>query len=1114
MADSQQERYVLQTQLGAGAMGEVWLATDTLLNRPVAIKYLKSTQESVPKQFFLSEARMLASLNHPNITLIYDAVFDEAQNRFYLVMEYVEGKPLSDLVENWSGPLPLEIILEVTIGILQALQYAHDHGIVHRDIKPANVMIQEDGVKLTDFGVAGLMSLLTEGSDYIVGTPAYMSPEQIEGRTIDGRADLYSLGMMLFEMASGGYRPFEYADQDELFEAHLQATPYALREFVPDAPLALDHTITRLLAKKPDDRYPSAGVVLEIFNSIQTRHKFSQAHLQLLDPETKPLVGRADELAQMEAIWAETEESATPRLLVVQGEMGIGKSRLVAEFLGRHVVDEGFVAVVGQCDESGIPYAPFAEILATIFNKGLAKSVIAQNQVDQLLDHIPSLARLLNIPEISVAKDALSQSRQQATATSSGLWQALSDKVSTGTSNDLLQPQWQFFATVITILTDLDPAVLFLEDANFLDEASVALTRFLIWQGQLPLLIIAACRDTGEAIPWLDSLSANEKVVITLPPLPTPAVKEQLINLRGGSVSDELAGLMKERSRGNPFHLEEITRQLIDSQELYQDEKGEWHYVPPKELEIPADSFLPKSVLNTFARRIEKLPAGSREALALATLVEPGAEFDFDIWLTLLGGESQMELAQETLDEALKQRLLRRTGPNRYIFRPIDVVRVLAATVPETRQRDLHRQVAKILHQRQADPILVGHHYEQAGLVTEAARYLEAAGAKAMATNAIHAALAYYNRAVTLVESQSAYKALGNLYRRNGEQAHSIRAFRRALQLARQAGHTADQAQILNGLALTLWLYDHYKEAYQYASAVLKLAGISKTERAIAQSHLGMISWLVGRLSEAETWYQKAIQALLNSDNQAALAEAYYWLGRVHLAQGKLTEARTVCQRSLEIRQTLNDRPGEGHCLTGLSQVAIEQGDFAQALSLLNSAQQLFEQVHDQRDLVAVHTNRGRASLYQGRPEEAMPLLSQALRLTIRLGKRNAYVLSDIYLLIAWGSLIQGEISRARAAADDALKLVKGAGNQVYIALTQAMLAQIYVAQGDLSTAETMYQKALALFDQVDHRPGLLRTLLNYARFLAQQGQTARATTLEQEARDEAARLGMYLPGN
>ena len=165
MANSPSTRYQLQKKLGAGAMGTVWLATDTLLNRPVAIKYLNITQETIYKELFITEAQLLASLNHPNITQIYDAVFDEPENRYYLVMEYVPGTSLSKLIAEWGRPLPFDFVLDVGLGAARALQYAHQKGVVHRDIKPENVIVQSEGVKLTDFGVAGLISRLAEGSD-------------------------------------------------------------------------------------------------------------------------------------------------------------------------------------------------------------------------------------------------------------------------------------------------------------------------------------------------------------------------------------------------------------------------------------------------------------------------------------------------------------------------------------------------------------------------------------------------------------------------------------------------------------------------------------------------------------------------------------------------------------------------------------------------------------------------------------------------------------------------------------------------------------------------------------------------------------------------------------
>ncbi len=1108
MAGEQQDRYTLQKKLGAGAMGEVWLATDTLLNRPVAIKYLKSTQDDEDaKKFFLSEAQALASLNHPNITLIYDAVFDEAQNQFHLLMEYVEGESLSEFISTQSELLPLKIILDIAIGMLRALQYAHNRGIVHRDIKPANVMLQDDTVKLTDFGVAGLMSRLVQGSEYMVGSPIYIPPEQIEGMSTDGRADLYSLGIMLYEMICGRI-PYSYTTEDELFEAHLSVAPYPLSQFAPDVPLALEHTIMRLLAKNPDDRYPSAGVVLDTLTSIQARRKFSQSNLQLLDPGAKPLVGRTTELQQIETVWGQCQQHGSPHLVVVQGGMGMGKNRLIAEFVGTSIIDTGLVAVVGRSEEHGTPYAPFGEVIATIFKKGLTKSPANQKQIDQLLEHIPSLGRLLDIPDLPSPETKTKTKPTPTSRTDSGLWQILGQRVPEATVKDSNQAQWQFFATALSTLNELGPTVIFLEDAHFLDKASVELVSHLLRQKRLPLLLIAACRTLPA---WLNSIATEEKTMITLLPLSTPEVQNYLTHLLEGEVPIEIARLVRKQSQGIPFHIKETSEQWIDSKELYQTESGRWRYTPPKKTKSELDALLPKSLLKAFTRRLNKLPDASRDALAQAALIEPGPNFNFKTWLLLLGGESQADFARTVLTEALKLRLVRQVDDNRYTFHPVDVDKSLRDALPEARLRELHRQAAQLLYQKRADPIQVAYHYEQAGLAIEAARYLEAAGARAVSNNSLKAALTYYKRAVELVESQAAYKALGLLYRQYGKRVESIQALKQALDLAEQAHDTSDLAQILNELSLTLWLYDRYKDAYQYAANVLKLSGVTEDQQAIAYSHLGTISWLGGRLEEAENWCQKSVDLLQTGENEVRLASTYNRIGQIYLSQGKLGQAQTIFTRSLELRRKTGDYWGQGDSLANLSKVITEQGDFEQAKTLLASAQQLFNKVDSQAGLMTVSINRGRVMLYQQRPEKALRLLTKSMRLALEMGKRSAYTLSEIYLLNAQASLARNHLDRAQAAASDALKLVEAIGNREHVALARTVMAQIYATQGNIALAEPTFKKALALCEQVGNQAGLVRAQLSYAQLLSQQDHPNQAATLEQTARAEAEKMGLYL---
>lgn len=1112
MTDSSQ-RYVTQKKLGAGAMGEVYLATDTLLNRPVALKYLLSSQDADYDESFLAEARMLASLNHPHITAIHDAMFDEDKLAYCLVMEYVEGKPLSYLIDNWSGPLPLEHILTFALSILQALRYAHEKGIVHRDIKPDNVIVQKETAKLTDFGVAGLISLLSQGTEYMAGTPAYMSPEQIEGAPIDGRADLYALGVMLFKMASGGEMPYTFDNLDGLLDAHLEQPPLSLRDFAPDVPVALERIIMRLLAKKPDHRYPSAEAVMNALHTVQLRYKYSQSYLDLLDPNARPLAGRAEPLAKMGGVWDNVRQSTRPKLLMVQGEPGIGKTKLVTEFLGQQVVDAGFAALVGHCNQSGVPYAPYADILATIIEKQLPMDPIPQEDIDRLLQQIPSLGRLLNIAPQPTAKKETDE--QTLLPGSSGLWKVLNDRLPDNTSDEPGQSEWQFFETVLSILNNLGPAAIFLENATQLDEASATLTGFLLQQEQLPLLLLAACRPTAEPVPWLDTFSGDNYEIIPMTPLAAEAIDECVKNLLDGSPPPAATAWIAERSRGNPLHVEEITFQLIESNQLRQ-ENGQWRYTPVQTVDTPADAFLPRAVMGAFTRQIEKLSKNSRQALALAALLEPGPEFDFDLWLAALGGEDKQAAAQEIIDEALKKRVLREVGKSssehsRYAFRPPDLTKALAATLSQARRQEIHQQIARILHQQQGDPILMSHHYQKAGATADAVYQLERAGNKAIAANAFDTAIVYYRQASKLMETRSAYKALGHLYRLKGRKIDSVEAFEQALALAEQSGVRADQAQILNGLAQTLWLFDDYAPAAERATTALKLDGAPEKEQITAQVHLGTIAWLTGRLNEAETWLQKALAAFKKDNKNPARLSARQRLGQVYLSQGNLPAAQQTFQQTLALAEESNNLREQAQALLGLARAAIEQGQFDQAEQFIETAETHTQTLRSREGLMNIYIQRGRLHLYRQEPDQAMVWFKKALPPALERGQRNVYILSDVYRLMAEACLALNRPQQAEAAANDALKLVKAVGNQEFVALAQGTLAQTQVASGNFEKAEQIFTQSLALLEETGCRLGKIRTQLRYAQFLQGQGRDDRADALGANAQREAQEIELHL---
>ncbi len=262
--------YEIVAPLGAGGMGEVYKALDTRLDREVAVKVLPADLAANPdfKQRFEREAKTISSLSHANICALYDVGHEDGVD--FLVMELLEGETLAERLKR--GPLPAEQVQRIGIQIAEALDSAHRRGLIHRDLKPGNIMLTASGAKLMDFGLAkpGVVPqggssltamptqttpLTAEGT--LVGTFQYMSPEQIEGREADVRSDIFALGSVLYEMATGT-RAFEGKSQISVMASILEKDPPSMSELIPMTPPALERLVRTCLAKDPEDRFQSA----------------------------------------------------------------------------------------------------------------------------------------------------------------------------------------------------------------------------------------------------------------------------------------------------------------------------------------------------------------------------------------------------------------------------------------------------------------------------------------------------------------------------------------------------------------------------------------------------------------------------------------------------------------------------------------------------------------------------------------------------------------------------------------------------------------------------------------------------------------------------------------
>src|SRR5262245_23166940 len=280
--------YRITAKLGAGGMGEVFLAEDTRLKRKAAIKFLPAelAADPVRRQRFVNEARAASALNHPHVCVVYD-VGETGDGLPYIAMEFVEGLSLDTLVKQ--GQLEISRVVEIALQVADALDAAHNRRIVHRDIKPGNISLNERGqVKVLDFGLAKRMPKGTDGHEgtqvfqqtqegHVLGTPCYMSPEQALGKDLDHRSDIFSLGIVLYELATG-QKPFIGPNFTEIIDKIVHAQPPAIARLNYDVPPELERITLKCLQKQPDRRYQSAQDLIVDLKNLRRELDAGQDH--------------------------------------------------------------------------------------------------------------------------------------------------------------------------------------------------------------------------------------------------------------------------------------------------------------------------------------------------------------------------------------------------------------------------------------------------------------------------------------------------------------------------------------------------------------------------------------------------------------------------------------------------------------------------------------------------------------------------------------------------------------------------------------------------------------------------------------------------------------------
>lgn len=308
-------RYEIISELGQGAMGIVYKAKDPLIDRIVAIKTISLSLALDSKEEyegrFNQEAKAAGRLSHPNIVTVYDV--GKSGDVAYIAMEFLQGRELRDIL-NEQPNLPVSQVLDIVIQVAQGLAYAHEHNIVHRDVKPSNIMVVRDGhVKITDFGIARMESASVRTQTGIVlGSPKYMSPEQVVGKSIDRRSDIFSLGVMLYEMLTGR-APFEGENINAIMYQTVNAVPPPPSTLNPAVPNVLNFIVAKALAKELDNRYQDAG---ELVNDLRACRDEVLRSGALVDA---PKVGASALLDAIPATGREDMDAEESRPVAVMG---------------------------------------------------------------------------------------------------------------------------------------------------------------------------------------------------------------------------------------------------------------------------------------------------------------------------------------------------------------------------------------------------------------------------------------------------------------------------------------------------------------------------------------------------------------------------------------------------------------------------------------------------------------------------------------------------------------------------------------------------------------------------------------------------------------------------
>jgi tetratricopeptide (TPR) repeat protein/predicted Ser/Thr protein kinase len=1067
--------YQLEALLGEGGMGQVFRARDTRLGRPVAIKVIRAERAQRPdfRIRFQREARATAALNHPHICTLYDV--GEQEGASYLVMEYVEGQTLAARLRE--GPLPLDQLLRRATEVSQALAAAHERGIIHRDLKPANLMLTPTGVKVLDFGLAkftGLEALATNavtggatsatGEHTVMGSPAYMSPEQTRGEELDARSDLFSFGCTLYEAATG-VRPFRSPSLLEVLREVVSGHPPPPSSLRPELPAGWDSILMRALAKDRDRRYQSAadlfGALEELRGSAGPAGPRPLTFGGLEERGPDPVYGREKELSKLEDL-LRSALNGVGRVVLVSGEPGIGKTALARMLVYRARKNSSdLVLGRGACVEqygAGEAYLPFLDVLGSLLQSRGRERVVAL-----LRRHAPTWC--LQFPAV-FSSGAMDQIQRETTgATKDRMLRELGD--------------------ALTALTAETPVLLLLEDMHWTDPASIDMLRHLAERAhgqKLLLMVTARPEDIERNNPTLKKCYTEMRARGVCDEIALQALRVQDLAayLDASFAPNEfpagLASVIHSKSEGHPLFATGAIQILAERGDIVR-VNGGWKLKQPLE---QTELDVPVSVRTMIEKKVGLLSDAQRQMLQYASI--EGEVFTSTVLAALLEAD-ELEL-EERLDVLGKlHRLIQTDGEEElpdgslatiYRFTHALYQNFIYGQLLSKRRVLLHRRTGETLervyagqHGRVAGALAA--HFERGRDFVKAIAFLIQAGDTALSRYANAEAVSLFSRGRDLVDrlperEQAEHRAV--LLRKRalaqmalGRLKEADEDYRSMREVCRSAGDAEGECRALLGIChVAQYIRDvpcmqqHSPEARAIAERIGNQALMAEADNAWAVCQM-----LAGELAEAETAFQRAIPAARSLKHGRALVNGLTYSGIVHFWRSDYAGAERVQMEATLLAAEARDGFHLPLALSYLGLTQANRGRLSEAMGSMQEALDSAKRSNNALALSRIPNGIGWVSREIGDLRTAIEFNEGCVEVSqqTKYGEAEANAL----LNLVYDYLLAGEPGKSERALERILPLyeherLKGSAWRFYGIRHHAAQAEYWLARRKLDRAE------------------------------------------------------------